>query len=300
MPMPRDAQFLRGRSMRRVRVPSLVALMSLALLAAAPALGAEEARKSGENPHGPNIGECSLCHKADSWVPAYISPKFDHSRFGFPLDGAHAKTPCRGCHTSLNFSEAKPSTDCVSCHSDVHQGELGAACGRCHSPRSFIDRSRMARAHQATRFPLVGSHLVADCEACHLPAPQGHLTYVNVSTECQACHLAAYQATTSPNHLTVGFSTDCAQCHTPIAWRVARFTQHDIFYFPIYSGAHRGKWDTCSDCHINPQDNAQFSCFAGCHAHDDPVQMASKHAGVSGYTYDSQACYGCHPNGRTP
>ena len=40
----------------------------------------------------------------------------------------------------------------------------------------------------------------------------------------------------------------------------------------------------------------QFSCF-GCHPHSDQAKTDEKHQGETGYAYDSQACYNCHPRG---
>jgi hypothetical protein len=37
-----------------------------------------------------------------------------------------------------------------------------------------------------------------------------------------------------------------------------------------------------------------FTCFT-CH---DRAGTDSRHSGVAGYRYDSQACYTCHPQGR--
>jgi Zn finger protein HypA/HybF involved in hydrogenase expression len=273
---------------------------SLPVPRAIAAASAPEQRAVPANPHGPTIGECGLCHLPEAWAPAVISRKFDHGRLGFPLEGAHGRTPCRACHVSLRFSEEKPKSDCVDCHQDVHQGELGSSCGRCHTARTFIDRNRMGRAHQSTRFPLMGAHLTADCEACHQQAPQGQLTYVNRPGQCADCHMSQYQGTVSPFHQVVGFSTDCVQCHTPLAWSAGRYLQHDMFFFPIYSGTHRRKWDGCSDCHTNPLDHGEFSCFTACHAHADPASVAGDHQGVSGFVYDSPYCYSCHPDGRRP
>jgi hypothetical protein len=38
-----------------------------------------------------------------------------------------------------------------------------------------------------------------------------------------------------------------------------------------------------------------FSCIT-CHAHNQS-DMDNKHSGVSGYSYNSAACYQCHPTG---
>ncbi|RMF57129.1 MAG: hypothetical protein D6748_11805, partial [Calditrichaeota bacterium] len=87
----------------------------------------------------------------------------------------------------------------------------------------------------------------------------------------------------------------CEDCHNMTAWRPANFSGHDN-YFPIYSGAHGGKWDTCMDCHTSPGSFQVFSCFEGCHEHNKN-RMDDKHREVSGYVYESNACYSCHPSG---
>ena len=278
------------------RSPTFAAVVVALLGSLVPGNSARAAapEKAPSNPHGAYVEECSLCHRAESWTPARISPKFNHAKFGFPLDAAHAQTACSACHTSLDFSKAKPKSACVDCHQDVHQGELGPDCARCHTARSFVDRGRMVRAHNLTRFPLSGAHLAADCEDCHKPAAQGHLSYVNLRSDCVACHQNDYNATTSPNHATSGISTDCTQCHTTAAWVPGKMPNHDALFFRIYSGRHRGRWTDCSDCHINPGNYVQFECIL-CHAHSNQAGLANTHAGNPSYTYSSQACYSCHP-----
>jgi hypothetical protein len=342
-------------------------LAALALIGVAHARTQRAAAALTENPHGSFHGECALCHGAEGWSPARISPRFNHARFGFALEGAHAAASCRACHTSLDFSQEK--TMCVSCHQDVHQGELGLECARCHTPRSFIDRAAMVRAHQLTRFPLAGRHASLDCESCHPPAPSGHMRFVGTEPNCSGCHLADYRAASVPNHAASGFPLTCMDCHGTVAWTPARFDHnrtafpltgahlrtpclrchgdgvyqgkntacvschqtdydgtndpahgpagfstacatchtttswagatfdHDARFFPIYSGTHSGRWSSCTTCHNVPSSYLQFTCFS-CHPHDDQAGTTSHHSGVSGYSYDSQACYRCHPRGR--
>ncbi len=308
------------------------------------------------NPHGELSVTCNVCHSPEGWSPAHVSADFDHGKAaGLALVGAHATVACRACHTTLDFRGT--SRSCVSCHVDPHRGEVGNDCARCHTARNFLDRSGMARAHQLTRFPLQGTHLTVDCEACHA-APQGRLRFVALATECSTCHLKDYQAardpdhtaagyttdcqqchasitwlrsnmdhaatgfaltgahlrihcsschgvgqfqalpstcvachqadydaTADPNHVAAGFPTDCSGCHTTARWTGARF-DHDRTFFPIYSGAHQGRWTSCSECHINANDYHQFDCV---HCHQNAHQG-------SGYT--SQQCYSCHRNGR--
>ncbi len=72
--------------------------------------------------------------------------------------------------------------------------------------------------------------------------------------------------------------------------------QHDGLYFPIFSGKHDNEWNTCDECHTTPGNYNMFSCIE-CHEHDNPGDLADEHDEVSGYVYESNACYTCHPNG---
>jgi hypothetical protein len=247
-------------------------------------------------PHGAFEGDCSLCHGDEGWTPPVIDPDFRRNQHPFPLRRAHDLPDCRACHTTLDFTLASP--ECVNCHMDPHRGEFGIDCARCHIPRTFIDRSRMRRAHHQTRFPLRGSHRAVDCEDCHRLTAPGQLQYVHTPTECVACHREDYLGASDPDHTAAGFPTECDLCHAPGIWEQARFNQHQMF-FPIYSGEHRNRWDACSTCHVVPGDFDKFSCL-GCHPHDDETDTEGEHDGVLGFRYDSDACYACHPRGKAP
>ena len=184
-------------------------------IAALVLLNAAGQAKDADNPHGPLKDPCASCHGPEGWRPAKIALSFDHGRFRFPLEGTHAQTACRACHITLVFADA--GTACLSCHQDAHRGELGDDCARCHTPRSFLDRGRMRRGHQVSRFPLTGAHLGADCEACH--TLRAGLMYVNTPTECVSCHVQDYNATRDPNHVLGGFSQNCRECHNTVAFR---------------------------------------------------------------------------------
>lgn len=80
--------------------------------------------------------KCESCHNARSWK----AWDFNHDkRTKYKLDGAHKKTPCVACHTkAMNDSVVLP-TSCVGCHekNDVHSGEFGHLCERCHVTKNF-------------------------------------------------------------------------------------------------------------------------------------------------------------------
>ena len=236
------------------------AALVLTLSASAASLAAQQTET--RNPHGELREECAVCHSAEGWVPAHISAKFDHGRSGFSLVGAHKQTACRACHASLDF-RGTPQ-ECASCHEDVHHGEFGTDCDRCHTPQNFLDRAGMVRAHQLTRFPLSGSHVTLDCDQCHTPSAQGQMTFVNTSTECITCHATDFQTAKNPDHVAGGFPQDCTPCHAPTVWADARFN-HDATGFPL-TGAHVSV--PCQNCHINNKFAAMSTACVSCHQTD--------------------------------
>jgi hypothetical protein len=120
--------------------------------------------------------------------------------------------------------------------------------------------------------------------------------YAGTPSDCNSCHQADYARTTNPNHQASSFPTQCQTCHSTSAWRPATF-DHDGRYFPIYSGAHRGKWSSCSECHVSAGNYRTFECIL-CHQHSNKAKVDSDHKEEKGYVYASSACYQCHRNGR--
>lgn len=226
------------------------------------------------DPHRGEMGiDCSRCHVPRNFV--------DRSR----MQRAHMETrfPLRGTHRAL---------DCEDCHSIVSPGALQfvntpVECQACHQA---LYEATSDPDHTALGFPTA-------CDECHLPTAweQGRFNHAFAVQDCATCHQDDYDATTDPDHEAAYFSYDCEECHTPTRWRDATF---DHYNFPIYSGAHRGRWDGCSTCHISPGEFWEFSCF-GCHPHNDEQATTRHHEdeNVEGYSYDSAACYACHPNG---
>lgn len=236
-------------------------VLPLVVLLFAPAWCAPVSRAGDpEYPHGEFVGDCTSCHSEDRWTPAKVGKDWKHPDT-FALRGAHRSATCRACHLTLDFSKAP--TDCVGCHTDAHRGELGNDCAVCHTPRNFLDRSAQLDKHRATRFPLVGAHAAEDCEACHLPQPQGARKWVGLSIECVACHRVDYESTADPDHVQAQFPTECQLCHTPTFWDRARF-DHAGTRFPL-TGAHRGL--DCLPCHANGYVGTPTDCFA-CHEND--------------------------------
>jgi len=79
--------------------------------------------------------DCGSCHNPNGWD----FWMFDHAvSTEFALTGAHGKLGCRDCHRKPEH-DMTLSPDCVSCHriDDVHDGQFGRDCGRCHGSLSF-------------------------------------------------------------------------------------------------------------------------------------------------------------------
>lgn len=262
----------------------LFALLSIPALAAPGVVSRAALREPTVNPHGAFKEDCSQCHGATAWKPAKISAKFDHSKYGFKLDGAHASASCLGCHSSLEFKQSR--TRCASCHEDVHRGEMGADCARCHNARSFIDRAPMARAHQLTRFPLSGAHAALDCESCHPAAAQGHLQFVGTRADCSGCHMAQYRATTTPDHEAGRYPLACETCHSAIGWNRARF-DHSRTQFPL-TGAHRTT--ACRSCHGDNVYRGKSAACASCHQTNYDGTTNPPHAAAA----FPATCANCH------
>jgi hypothetical protein len=234
--------------------------------------------------------DCASCHNQNAWAPS----SFNHNAY-YPLTGAHSSiaTECVFCHNG-NYTNT-PNT-CVGCHQSDYNGStnpnhnslgLSNDCVSCHTtapnwtPALFPDHNNY--------YVLAGAHIPLDCISCH------NGNYNNTPNTCVGCHQRDYNGTTNPNHAAAQFPTDCTACHSQSAWNPSTF-DHDNLYFPIYSGKHNNEWNLCSECHTNSNNYNIFSCI-NCHEHDDPADMADKHDGVSGYQYNSNACYACHPDG---
>jgi hypothetical protein len=248
--------------------------------------------------HEQTVGmECERCHTSQSWLVHNITEIHQLSRF--PLTGPHITATCNDCHKSASSLRFEPlGVECIDCHeadylSATNPNHLENAystnCTDCHSMLAFtwtgagIDHSF---------FPLTQGHDLTDCFQCHTQGTD----YGTISDECSTCHEDDFNTTLNPNHQQAGFTLGCADCHTTSpGWKPANFFEHDVQFFPVYSGEHNGEWNSCVDCHTNPADYSIFSCTE-CHEHNQP-DMDDEHKDVGGYIYESMACFECHPTG---
>lgn len=219
---------------------------------------------------------CERCHRPSTWSGAGFSHSF------FPLTGGHSGVDCVACHTSGSFGPIP--RDCVSCHSDDLTRATNpdhaangwtSSCERCHTTTSWSSAN-----FNHNFFPLTGGHGGLQCVRCHTSG-----TFGPIPSDCNSCHAQDYQG--APNHVALGYPTDCTRCHSTSSWDGAAINHS----FPL-RGAHNV---SCATCHTGGNFNS-FNCL-GCHAHRQSA-MDSAHQGRSGYSYTSSACYRCHPNGK--
>jgi hypothetical protein len=132
----------------------------------------------------------------------------------------------------------------VSCHADVHQGELGTNCATCHSPSTF---HLTTFTHPRFAAFFTGAHGTVLCAKCHTPAAPrpaagGARTiparYKNIPTTCATCH--------QDTHLGQ-FGSNCESCHSLAAGKftVTSFS-HETTSFPL-TGRHGTV--ACAQCH---------------------------------------------------
>ena len=256
----------------------------------------DDAANAGAVDHTTFPPDCLRCHGTLAWT-AYV--RFDHPTVsgGFRLEGAHARIRCSSCHGPNMEPLFQPASDqdCIACHQGDYDrehpgGSFPTTCLSCHNLETWTGAT-FDHAVVANGFRLLGAHARIDCASCHSPtdwsvpfAPAG-------DQDCISCHTDDYQQ----EHAGSGFPTTCLTCHTVDTWDGASFTDHDAQFFPIYSGPHRDKWQSCQECHTQPGNFQVFSCFA-CH---NQTKTDDQHKEEAGYRYDSNACYQCHPNGRS-
>lgn len=251
--------------------------------------------------HRGSLGNtCTNCHTTTDFRD--VAALSVHQRTAFPLTGAHVNIPCESCHrTERAGVYAAVPRDCIACHqsaldrasaSGVDHGGFPRDCTQCHVTLAWTGGTSFDHVTVSGGYVLEGAHAVQRCSSCHV-SPGFGLRFAPPPTsnqDCVSCHLPDWQRA----HAAQQLPQTCTACHTQNSWEST--FNHDATAFPIYSGAHRGRWATCSTCHTVPGDFQSFTCLT-CHEHSQPL-MDEKHRERSGYVYDSQRCYSCHSRGR--
>jgi hypothetical protein len=137
--------------------------------------------------------------------------------------------------------------DCLTCHADVHLGQVGTACERCHA----INGAKFAASkfsHERGEFPLTGRHQSIDCAKCHpsekgsFPAGTGTAKRLKpTANACNGCH--------KDPHIGQVDAT-CKTCHTTTSFKIFSYPHRGLS--SIFGGLHATV--QCQACHKTETD----------------------------------------------
>jgi hypothetical protein len=238
---------------------------------------------------------CEKCHDTRSFTVT----SFAHTNPRPFFAGQHAALTCGQCHIEtmkpartagpivLRTGFGATPTTCVSCHKDVHLGQLGSSCEGCHS----IDTARFGTVgflHDKTSFALTGKHAPVRCEQCHkvetgsFPSGPGTARrFTGLGAECATCHQ-------DPHNAQLGRA--CQTCHTTNTFVVSRYTHQNARTLrAFFTGRHAAA--TCARCH-KPLAGAP----AGTHSSADyrvPTTCTACHTDVHKGSLGTD-CAACH------
>jgi hypothetical protein len=204
--------------------------------------------------HKGQYGEkCETCHLDTGWKPS----TFNHDRdTKYPLRAKHAQVKCADCHTGHLYKQPAPK-ECFACHKkdDKHEGQLGQGCESCHAETGWKE---VTFDHNKSRFPLLGSHAVVKCDACHKTQ-----RFRDAPRVCAGCHQKD-----DVHKTTLG--KKCETCHNNRNWAIWDFNHDKQTKFAL-TGSHKPL--KCAACHKLPSTGDSLvspgrECIA-CHRGDD-------------------------------
>lgn len=205
-----------------------------------------------------------------------------------PVAGLHAEieNDCSKCHSP--FATGREAALCMFCHEDVaadrstgegfHGRDRGATeltCRTCHTEHKGRDHDISGLDpngfnHDATDYPLLGSHRATACEDCH--PTDGKTRRRDAPSGCRSCH-------GEEDRHDGRLGEQCGDCHGETRWSAAKF-DHSKTEYPL-TGKHTEV--ACGRCHPNEQYRGVPTACIDCHRIDDDHQ--------GGFGKDCAACH---------
>jgi hypothetical protein len=232
-----------------------------------------------KNPNGRDCVRCHLEHNGEDFALVHWEPslkQFDHRQAGYPLVEKHAAVACEKCHTPAHMVSAQRaliqrknlpasflglSQDCATCHEDIHKGQLGSDCQRCHNVTDWKQAKQFD--HSKTKYALTGMHAQVACEKCHFPSGADKtVKFTGIKfAACNDCHTDPHKG---------AFKGACESCHTTSSWKKVSASMqfdHSKTKYPLV-GMHAKV--ACDQCHTNGDFNKQlaFAQCIDCHTSD--------------------------------
>ncbi len=243
--------------------------------------------------------ECESCHSEhfgrDFGIIHFDSKTFNHDESGYPLIDAHQLVECEKCHNKKNIKNidlAKKdntylglSTQCNSCHENVHKPTLGDDCANCHKVTDF--KSVNYSDHSKTNFPLTGQHKNLDCNKCHETNTNKQTISFSIKNynSCNSCHKDV--------HINQ-FSENCMDCHVTTSFSTIlnqEYFDHTKTGFPLVDKHEHVKCNQCHNDRISTR-ALQGKCYE-CHSDYHKGEFVKKSIQTD--------CIKCHSeNGFTP
>ncbi len=228
---------------------------------------------------------CADCHNTFSWKS--VPPdNWNHGTIvGYMLRGEHRILDCVECHGKAGFDEN--IVECYGCHNDDFQSsrnpnhqaaEFSVNCWTCHLQEYSWEGAKYSHDF----YLLKGMHKLAKCSDCHSTD-----MYKGRPSACISCHLQDYNNALNPDHLGLGFPTECESCHGSDAqgWEGPVFSHSK---FPL-KGKHR--LTQCADCHkIGVYEGLPSECVF-CHL-DDYLNAKDPNHKQLGFHTDCEICHG--------
>jgi hypothetical protein len=237
--------------------------------------------------------ECHHEHRGSDYALIQLDEKtFDHSKFGFILDGEHQKQSCTACHqTSGSYSGLEKA--CLACHLETNHARMDEECSLCHNTNSFRPstfRHKDEDLGSAIRHPGVG------CRDCHIDG-----LYRGTEKACTACHPDEHKGQLSDN---------CLECHQGTSFLLPKFDHNVKTAFKLSKPHSQLACETChpdklykknatlcSSCHANPhKEETSDDCLA-CHSQDAFTRVTFKHKENTFHlasAHNQLDCNSCH------
>jgi hypothetical protein len=201
--------------------------------------------------------DCAACHdggtaRFDDRTPERT--RAAHAAIGFPLQPAHDRVACTGCHQQPAPAAplrihvpARNGNDCAACHADPHRGQFDggpfakSTCVACHLRTAFVPSNFTVEQHEQSRFPLRAAHGAVACVHCH-EVHDGVRRFRGTKQDCASCH-----ADPHAGQFQSGGRTDCASCHQDgTSFRKVLFNHDRQSRFPLDKT--HGSLE-CAKCH---------------------------------------------------
>lgn len=217
---------------------------------------------------------CKECHSTESFTQR---GPFNHNETRYKLMGSHEKLACQSCHTlTKNIFPTQPphfmsqfifknlnKDQCLTCHKDIHMGQLSRNCDQCHDEMKW--KSTKFNHQLQSRFILNGQHEILNCNECHQNIPNQFVLEFNkkipvtqfkpIGTECETCHTDVHKGR---------FGNQCSSCHSETNWPTTKNFHKDF----SLSGTHFSL--QCQECHSQNKKLSGLSLDCQfCHKKDD-------------------------------